>query len=128
MLNNWVKGYESYFYFVFRVFVGLLFMQHGAMKLFGWFGGNPADLVSLMGLAGVIEFLGGLAIAVGLLTRWAALVSALEMAVAYFMAHFPKGWVPIQNGGELALLFFAAFLVIVAEGSKKWSLDKLVFD
>jgi len=127
MLNKLVKGYESYFYFVFRVFVGLLFMQHGSMKLFGWFGGNPANLLSLFGLAGVIEFFGGLAIVLGLLTNWVALVSALEMAVAYFMSHFSKGWVPIQNGGELALLFFAAFLVMIAYGSGKWSLDEIVF-
>ncbi|MBI2672225.1 DoxX family protein [Candidatus Woesearchaeota archaeon] len=127
MLNNWIKGYEGYFYFVFRVFVGLLFMQHGVQKLFGWFGGNSVNLTSLMGLAGVIETFAGLAIVLGLLTRWAALISALEMAIAYFMAHFPNGWVPLKNGGELALLFFAAFLVIIAEGSKKWSLDKIVF-
>jgi putative oxidoreductase len=127
MLNKWIKGYENYFYFVFRVFVGLLFMQHGAQKLFGWFGGNSADLLSLFGLAGVIEFSAGLAIVLGLLTRWAALISAVEMAVAYFMAHFPKGWVPIQNGGELALLFFASFLVLIAYGSGKWCLDKVVF-
>ena len=127
MLNKWIKGYESYFYFVFRVFVGLLFMQHGAQKLFGWFGGNPVDLLSLFGLAGVIEFLGGLAIVLGLLANWAALISAVEMAVAYFMVHFPNGWVPIQNNGELALLFFAAFLVLVIYGSGKWSLDEVVF-
>ncbi len=118
---------KDYFYFVFRVFVGLLFLQHGLQKLFGAFGGlggNPAELFSLMGLAGIIETLGGLGIALGLFTRLVAFVAGIEMLVAYFMAHTPNGPVPLLNLGELPLLYFASFLVIMVYGAGKWSIEK----
>ncbi len=120
------EHYRDYFYFVFRVAVGLLFLQHGAQKLFGALGGTKAELVSLMGLAGVIEFFGGLFIAVGLLTRLASLVAGLEMIIAYFMVHIPQGLIPILNQGELALLFFASFLILLAHGSGRWALDNKI--
>ena len=120
---------KDYFYFVFRVFVGLLFLQHGLQKLFGMFGGlggQAAELFSLMGLAGTIELLGGLAIALGLFVRLAAFVAALEMLIAYFMIHVPQGLIPFVNQGELALLYVASFLAIMAFGSRKWSLEKAI--
>ena len=122
--------YHDYLYFIFRVLVGLFFLMHGGQKLFGWFGGlggNPAELISLMGLAGIIEFLGGLAILLGIFTRLAALISAIEMLAALFMAHFPQGYVLIKNGGEPAALFFTSFLVLLAYGAGKWSLGKALF-
>ena len=100
-----------------------MFFQHGAQKLFGWFGGQSAGLFTLMGLAGIVETFGGILIAIGLLTRWAAAVSAIQMLAAYFMMHFPKAWTPIANKGELALLYFAAFLVLMKEGAGKWGID-----
>ena len=118
---------KDYLYFVFRVFVGLLFLQHGLQKLLGMFGGlggQPAELFSLMGLAGIIETFGGIAIALGLFTRLIAFVTAIEMAVAYFMVHIPIGAVPLLNQGEPALLYFASFLVIMVYGAGKWSLEK----
>ena len=120
---------KDYFYFVFRVFIGLLFLQHGLQKLFGAFGGvagngQPVELFSLFGLAGLIEFVAGIAIAVGLFTRLAAFISAIEMLVAYFMVHAPNGLIPLVNQGELALLYFAAFAAITAFGAGKWSLEK----
>jgi len=121
---------KDYFYFVFRVFVGLLFLQHGLQKLFGMFGGiggQPAPLFSQFGLAGIIEFLGGLAIAFGLFTRLAAFIAAIEMIVGYFMVHVPQGLIPFVNQGELALLYFASFLAIMAFGARKWSLEKMIF-
>ncbi|MBI4149814.1 DoxX family protein [Candidatus Woesearchaeota archaeon] len=118
----------DYFYFVFRIFVGVMFFMHGAQKLFGWFSDNGSvKLVSLMGVAGVIEVVAGLAITLGLLTRLMALISAVQMVVAYFMVHFPQGWVPLQNKGELALLYFAAFLVLLWKGAGKWNLDSKLF-
>ncbi len=119
--------YEEYFYFVFRVFVGLMFTQHGVQKLFGLLGGTQVELVSLMGLAGVIELVGGLLIALGLFTRFAAFFSACDMVGAWFISHIANGWIPILNKGELALLYFAAFLVIMVYGAKKWGLDKVLF-
>jgi len=121
---------KDYFYFVFRVFVGLLFLQHGLQKLFGAFGGlggQPAELFSLMGLAGIIETFGALAITLGLFVRLAALIAGLEMLVAYSIQHVPNGLIPLVNRGELSLLYFAAFLVIIAFGARKWSLEKLIF-
>ena len=118
---------SPYLYIVFRVFVGALFLQHGAQKLFGMFSDKGSvALASLMGLAGIIEFFGGLLIILGFFTRLMSLIAAIEMVIAYFMAHFPKGFVPIQNGGELALLYFAAFLVLLCHGAKKWSLEKAI--
>ncbi len=128
IINKILKSYHDYLYFVFRVFVGLLFFQHGAQKLLGWFGGNIAVPYSLMFFAGLIETFGGLAIAFGVLTRLAALGSAIEMLFAYFMVHAPQGAIPIINKGELALLYFAAFLVIIYHGAKKWGLEKAVLD
>ena len=120
---------KDYFYFVFRVLVGLLFLQHGLQKLFGMFGGlggRSAELFSLMGLAGIIELLGGLAITFGLFTRLVAFIAVIELLVAYFRAHMPNGLIPIMNGGELALLFIASFLVLIAFGARKWSLEKVI--
>lgn len=115
-----------------RIVAGLLFMQHGLQKLFGWlggFGGQPgatAELFSLMGLAGVLETVGGLLILLGLFTRPVAFVLAGEMAVAYFMAHAPNGIWPIQNGGEPAALFAFIFLFFSANGAGPFSIDQMI--
>jgi putative oxidoreductase len=116
-------------YALLRMVAGLLFASHGAQKLFGWlggFGGQPgasAPLASLMGLAGVIEFFGGVLIAVGLFTRPAAFLASGQMAVAYLMAHAPRGPWPIQNQGELALLYAFLFLYVSSRGAGLISLD-----
>ena len=109
---------------VLRIGAGLLFMQHGAQKLFGMFGGDVVELVSLMGLAGVLEFFGGLLIVLGLFTRPVAIILVIEMLVAYFMAHVPQGAVPIENGGELALLYALVFALLAAAGPGKGSIDR----
>lgn len=114
-----------------RIFAGFCFAPHGAQKLFGWFGGMGPDggtvqLFSLMGLAGVLEFFGGLAILIGILTRPIAFVLAGEMAVAYFMVHFRRGFWPIENGGELAVLYAFIFLYLAAVGAGKWSADAML--
>jgi putative oxidoreductase len=114
--------YAPYFYALLRIVAGLLFAQHGAQKLFGWLGASAAvPLLSQGGLAGVIEFCGGLAIAVGAFTSPIAFLASGQMAVAYFLAHLPRGAWPIQNGGELAALYCFLFLYIAARGSGKWS-------
>jgi putative oxidoreductase len=111
----------------FRIVFGLMFMQHGAQKLFGWFtDSGPMAVASLLGIAGVLESWGGLLIALGVFTRGVAFVLAGEMAVAYFYAHFPLGWVPISNGGELAVLYCFAFLYLAARGAGDFSVDGLL--
>lgn len=108
-----------------RVVAGALILQHGGQKLFGWFGGTPVTLMSQMGLAGVIEFFGGIAVAIGVLTRPAAFLLSGELAVAYFQAHQPKGALPIQNKGELAVLYSFVFLFFAAWGAGGFSIDGL---
>lgn len=108
-----------------RIGAGLIFWQHGAQKLFGWLGGEQVELLSLMGLAGVLEFFGGILILVGLFTRPVAFVLSGEMAVAYFMVHQPQGLMPIQNGGEPAALLAFVFLMLSAFGPGSFSLDDL---
>ena len=111
-------------YALMRIVVGLLFACHGAQKLFGLLGGQQMPLVSKFGIAGVIEFFGGLMIALGFLTSPVALTASGEMAYAYFTMHRPKGNVPIQNGGELAVLYCFVFLYIAARGVGAWGIDK----
>lgn len=112
---------------VLRIAAGLMFMQHGAQKLFGWLGGRgPVELVSQRGLAGVLEFFGGLLIVLGLLTAPVALVLFLEMVAAYFMAHAPQGGAPVENGGELALLYAFVFLFFAAAGPGAFALDRFL--
>ena len=111
-------------YALMRIAVGLLFAFHGAQKLFGILGGQQMPLASQMGLAGVIELFGGLLVAIGFLTGTAAFVASGEMAAAYFQAHFPRGTVPLRNGGELAVLYCFVFLYIASRGAVVWGLDR----
>lgn len=109
---------------ILRIAAGALFWQHGAQKLFGWLGGQgPVELVSWMGLAGVIEFFGGIMIAVGLFARATALIAFVEMVIAYVWAHMLEALWPIQNRGELALLYGFIFLHLVTAGPGRWSVD-----
>jgi len=124
-MKKFLDKNSGYFYFVFRVVVGLLFLLHGVQKVPGLFNGTTS-LFSLIGLAGVIELIGGAMIILGLFVRYVALVSAIEMLVAYFKVHLPGGINPLVNKGEAALLFFAAFLVIMAFGPGKFALSKLI--
>lgn len=111
-----------------RVVAGFLFMCHGGQKLFGWFGGmppagGPVPLASLMGVAGILEFFGGLALFLGFLARPAAFLLAGEMAVAYFTVHQKMGPLPIVNRGEPAVLLCFACLFLLAHGPGPWSAD-----
>jgi putative oxidoreductase len=102
-----------------RIVVALLFMQHGAQKLFGFLappGAATPPLLSLMGLAGVLEFFGGLLVVLGLFTRPAAFILSGQMAVAYFMVHAPNGFWPLQNKGDLAMLWSFVFLYLAVAG------------
>jgi putative oxidoreductase len=108
---------SPYFYGLLRIVAGLLFAFHGAQKLFGMFGGRQVPLVSQFGLAGGIELVCGLLIAIGLFASLAAFLASGEMAAAYLIAHHPQGPIPIQNGGELALLYCFLFLYIASRGT-----------
>jgi len=110
-----------------RIVFGLMFMQHGAQKLFALFGREqPVEILSQWGAAGILEFWGGLLIVIGLFTRPVAFLVAGEMAVAYFQFHFPRGWIPIMNRGEAVVLFCFAWLFVAAHGGGSFSLDGLI--
>jgi putative oxidoreductase len=114
-------------YALLRIIAGLLFACHGAQKLFGAFGGvggHAVPYMSQFGLAGVIEFFGGLMIATGFFTSFVAFIATGEMAFAYFKAHAPRGPWPIQNGGELALLYCFIFLYIACRGTVAWGIRR----
>ena len=111
---------------ILRIMTGLLFLQHGTAKLLK----IPVipmfanlSLTSLPGIAGVLELVGGVLIILGLFTRSVAFVLSGLMAVAYFMAHAPRGFYPILNAGELAILFCFVFLYLAAAGPGPWSID-----
>lgn len=113
-----------------RIVTAFLFMQHGGQKMFGF----PApqryefDLVSLSGVAGVLEVFGGLLILLGLFTRPTAFLLSGLMAFAYFIAHAPQGFWPIANGGELAILYCFTFLYLSVAGGGTWSIDSIRFE
>ena len=116
---------------VLRIGGGLLYMQHGAQKLFGLFGGfgSPgatAPLGSLFGLAGVFEFFGGALLVIGLFTRPVAVLLIGEMLYAFATVHAPQGGAPVQNGGELPLLYAVIFIFLAARGAGPFSLDRAI--
>jgi len=114
---------------VLRIVSALIFMEHGTQKLFGFpappEGGLP-PIMSLMGIGGVIEFVGGVLLLLGLWTRPVAFVLAGEMAVAYWMFHAPSNFYPALNGGDAAILYCFVFLLFVFTGPGAWSLDAMM--
>jgi putative oxidoreductase len=125
-MQKFLGRLSPYVYALMRIVVGFLFFQHGLPKLFGGFGrAAPAELMSQMGLAGVIEVVGGALISLGLFTSPVAFIASGEMAVAYFQAHAPRGFWPVQNGGELAAVYCFVFLYFAAVGSGKLSIDSV---
>jgi len=117
--------------FVLRVVVGFTFSLHGMQKLLGFFGGfggkgGTAPFGTLLWFAGALELLGGLLIILGLFTSPVAFILCGEMAVAYFKVHFPHGFLPLRNGGELAVLYCFIFLYLCAAGAGPVSLDSLI--
>ena len=122
--------YSDYLYMIFRVGIGLLFLMYGVMKLFGLWGmpGGAAAFGTLVWYAGAAELLIGLALVSGVLTRLASLFGVIEMLVAYFMGHVSVGGLnPMVNQGAPALMFMLAFLVTLAYGAGKASLEQAVF-
>ena len=116
MLNKLVDQYKSEMYFVFRVLVGYMFALHGAAKL-GLLGGST--MTGLMLFVGIIELVVGIAVLLGAYVDCAAVIGAAVMLVAFVWKHFSLN--PLDSGGEAALLYFAAFLVLAVYGPGKWT-------
>jgi putative oxidoreductase len=120
-MKRYLGRFSEPAYAALRVVAGLLFAVHGAQKLFGVLGGQPPPVLSQFWIGGVIELVGGLLVAVGLFASWAAFVASGEMAVAYFQVHAPKSFWPVQNGGELAVVYCFLFLYVACRGAGKFA-------
>ena len=110
---------------ILRIVAALIFFEHGTQKLLGFPLSERAapELLSLSGIAGILELVGGALLVLGLFTRPVAFILSGEMAVAYWMAHAPQSFVPVNNGGDAAILYCFVFLYLVAAGGGPWSLD-----
>ena len=127
---EFIKKYQDNLYVIFRVGVGALFFMLGIQKIFGLWGmpGGPAVSWSFVWFAGIFELMIGLSLVTGVLTRLASFFGIIMMLVAYYLGHvLTGGWNPTQNMGMPALVFGLAFIVTLAYGAKKASLEKKVF-
>jgi len=124
-----IGRFSAHTFALLRIIAGLMFAMHGTQKLLGWPPmppGMAGPLPPLMKVAGGLELVCGLLIAFGLFTGIAAFIASGEMAVAYFKAHAPHGFWPIENKGELAVLYCFVFLFIAAHGAGIWSIDSIM--
>jgi putative oxidoreductase len=123
-MATFMHPYEPQTYALMRIVTGFLFLWHGSQKVLGFPGEVPAGAPAfILYTAGPIELVGGALVMIGLWTRWAAFISSGLMAFAYWMAHGMKALLPVQNGGELAVIYCFVFLYISARGAGTWSLD-----
>ena len=120
-----LSAYQSYALAALRIITALLFIEHGTMKLFAFPAAQmDGPLPPLLLVAALLEVVGGLLVLIGLFTRPVAFILSGQMAVAYFMAHQPRGLLPIVNGGELAAIYSFVFLYFAVAGAGPWSLDE----
>ena len=130
-LAGFMSRAEPYTYAALRIISGLMFSFHGQQKLFGWHADHQPPVGSQVWVGGIIELIGGLAVALGLCTRCAAFVTSGMMAVAYFQFHWRFAmdngkWLPALNHGEMAALYCFVFLFIASRGSGKFALSSLI--
>jgi len=120
---------------ILRIIAGFLILQHGLQKVLGMIPppdrpGQPSftipPLMSMGGISGLLELVGGILLIIGLFTRPVAFIMSGLLAVAYFMAHAPRGFWPVLNGGELAALYSFVFLYLAAAGGGEWSIDRML--
>ena len=120
-----LNQYQPHILSIFRIMFGLLILQHGFSKWFGFPSPSPAgiQLLTMVGIAGVIELIAGSLLTVGLFTRYAAFFVAGYAAVGYWMVHFPRGWTPMGNNGSLLVAYCFVGLLLIFFGGGSWSLD-----
>jgi putative oxidoreductase len=127
-INKMFAGFEPMVLSIFRIITGLLMFQFGVAKLLKFPPGTMFDKVepiSLFGFAGMIELVFGGLLLLGLWTRPVAFILCGEMAFAYFIEHFPRNFIPLLNGGNLAIMFCFACLFLACAGGGPWSLDAI---
>jgi len=126
-LESLYAKWSPYLLSILRIVAAFLFMEHGAQKLFGFPAAraNPPAMFSLIWVAGMLEFFGGLPLLLGIFTRPIAFLLSGEMAFAYFLSHAPRGFWPMLNRGELAALYCFVFLYLAAAGGGPWSVERL---
>jgi len=124
---RYLARYQPQLLALLRIVAGLLFLEHGIQKFFGFPAPFPLHpLPTMLVVAGAIELVGGLLITIGLFTRLAAFIASGEMAVAYFMIHNPQSFWPILNKGEVVILFCFTFFYLIFAGPGSWALDHVV--
>ena len=132
-MNEFLTAWSPRVLSVLRIITGFLFLWHGTQKLFNFPPmppmppGAPVPPYAFLVFAGILEFLGGLLILIGLFTRPVAFILSGMMAVAYFIGHASGGFLPLVNGGELAAFYCFVFLYFVFAGGGEWSLDRLIW-
>lgn len=123
-MQPFMSSYSSQGYALMRMIVGFLFLWHGVQKLFNFPPGMPAGVPAyIIYGAGPIELICGILVMIGLFSRYAAFLASGQMAAAYWMAHGTKALLPLQNNGELAVLYCFVFLFIATQGGGIWSVD-----
>jgi putative oxidoreductase len=126
-MNSFLDSWSPPMLSVLRFVTGFLFLWHGSQKLFNFPPSDkPGDGSTLTLVAGILEFGGGILIMLGLFTRWTAFVLSGLMAVAYWMVHGTKDFLPFVNHGELAVIYCFIFLYLFFAGGGSWSLDRLL--
>ncbi|HEX6072064.1 MAG TPA: DoxX family protein [Sphingomicrobium sp.] len=123
---TWLSRWQPQLLAILRIVAALLFIEHGTAKLFAFpvaQPGAPDPLPTMLVVAAVIELIAGTLVTLGLFTRLAAFIAAGEMAAAYFIGHFPRGFWPVVNMGEASILFTFVFLYIASAGPGAWSID-----
>lgn len=124
---DFLRPYTEQILSLLRFMSGLLLLQHGTAKYLNFPTGpmNNASPMTMGGFAGILELVGGVLLIIGLFTRWTAFILSGMCAVAYFWAHAGRGFFPLLNGGELAVLYAFVFLFLAAAGGGAWSVDKV---
>jgi putative oxidoreductase len=126
-MNEFGAKWQSHFLSVLRIMTGLLFLEHGTSKFLGFpHVDRVPDAMSMSGVGGMLELVGGALMVLGLFTRPVAFLLSGEMAVAYFYAHAPRGFFPLLNGGDAAVLYCFVFLYLFVAGPGPWSIDAMM--
>jgi putative oxidoreductase len=127
-MNTNLSGFTPWVLSLLRITTAVLFLEHGLAKYFGWPAPSPAgfQILTLLGLAGALEIVGGALLIVGYFSRLTAFILSGDMAYAYFFAHYPKSIYPLVNGGDAAIMFCFIFLTIAVAGAGPVSIDALL--